>query len=1181
MQIQYQLRRLNGKNMKKMNAYKKDIWRSIWKGKKRFFAIMVITVLGTTMFSGLKAACMDLRHSADNFYDSQKLFDICIISTLGLTQDDLDVVKTLEDVEHAEGVYSETVRAAANGNEISLALKTYYPDGINQPYVLEGHLPETSDEVAMTDKVARAMNLKVGDVFQIKEELGEEEDSTFLKEEYTVSAIVIDALDVNNAEGAVSFRSSATDEDTVYILPDAVESDVFTAIYLTLHGSRELFCYSDEYEAKVDAFTDYVEAEIKEQRTEARTQQVKEDAYKELEDAEKAVYEELEKAEQELLKGEKELEDQLKEAEDKLKEGEAEFWDQIADAKEKLQQGERDAEDGLHQLEEAEQTLNEKEAEADKAFAEARQQITEGYVQLEEGQAQVELLAIAVEVGESSLQYSKEALVSQEALERAAIETEKKIVEQQLADNREAQMQLEAQMEQASIEDIFALQLELEGHKVAEEVLVESQMALENQEAELETKYEEAWKELELQEKEVESSRAQLEDAREELESGRAQLQAGLLELTAQEENAAKQFEEGRKEIEEGKKALESGRAELIAGWAEYESGKADGEEQLQEGWLEYEKGKEEGENKLQEGWLEYEGGKAEAEKELEKARKELADMDVAEWYIQNRNSLSGYSNIKSDADSIEAIGTVFPIVFFVVAVLISLTTITRMVEEDRGLIGTYKALGFYNGEIRRKYVLYAACASATGSLLGTMGAFLLLPGIIFVIFDVMYLLPDYVFMFEPSYGLLGPVLFVGGIMAATILACRNELVQTPVTLMRPKTPRSGSRVFLERIPFIWERMSFLNKVTARNLFRYKKRLLMTISGIMGCMALLLFGLAIKDSVTDLVVRQYDRTFFYDAMVVAGPYDNDRLLGYLTQDDNIEAYLNTIISSVKVENEEGKTETVQLIVTPDAEKFREYIELRDVKGNEVVLKDGDVFLTQNASLLLGIEKEDRAMLQTMELHQSEVVIAEVVQNYLGNYVYMTKETYESHFEEFNPNGALVFISEECRDPVLYCTALGNQEGIISCISSEDMKGQFDSAFMLINMVVYIVIIMAATLAFAVLFTLATTNISERTRELATIKVLGFYDQEVHSYVNKETMILTGIGILLGVPLGYAFAQTLTAILTMPSMYLAVSLHPISYLIAGGLSFGFALLVNMITDKSLDDINPVEALKSVE
>ncbi len=1096
--------------MKKMNAHKKDIWRSIWKGKKRFFAIMVITILGTTMFSGLKAACVDLRHSADNFYDSQRLYDLCIMSTLGLTDEDLSVIQALEEVECAEGIYSETVSIVTNGNDLSAALKPYVAGGINQPYVLEGQLPERAGEAAITEVFAKAAGLSVGDIFTIKEDLKEEEEPSFLYTEYQVTAIIIDTLDINNANGSVSFRSSSTEEDTIYILPENIDSDIYTAIYVTLDGSREMFCYSEEYEAKIEAFTEYIETEIKEQRAKVRTEAVKEEALEQLEQTKQEVYEELDKAEQELLDGERELAEQLKDAEGQLLDGEQEFAQQIADAKAKLLKGEQDLAEGLRQLEEAEQTLNQKEQEAADAFAAARARIVDGYVQLESGQSQLDAALVQLTLGEETIKYSKEAL---------------ELLEQQTG-----------------------------------------------------AVYPEVRTEIEAQEAELTAGKAQIEAGQAEINANRAKLDAGLLEIEAQEDSAEKQFADARAEIAEGRRALESGRADLIAGWAKYEEGKTEGESRLEEGRTEYEEGKAEGESQLEEGWLEFQEGKAEAEEELVSARKELEEMDMAEWYIQNRNALSGYSNVKSDADSIESIGTVFPVVFFIVAVLISLTTVTRMVEEDRGLIGTYKALGFYDREIRRKYILYAVSASAAGSVLGTIGAFIILPAIIFYIFSTMYLLPDYVFLFDMAYGLSGPILFVGGILAATIVACRNELVQTPVTLMRPKTPGSGSRVFLERMPYIWNKMSFLNKVTARNLFRYKKRLLMTISGIMGCMALLLFGFAIKDSVTDLVPRQYEQTFLYDAMVVGT--DHEQLLAYM-DDDNVESYLGAIISSVKVENEAGKTESVQLIVVPDGEELQQYIMLRSLDGTEIVLEDGRVMLTQNAAILLGIEEQDQTTIQTMELEQAKLQITDVVQNYLGNYLYMTQATYEEHFGEYEPNGALIHISEACMDPILYCKALGNQENILTCVSVEEMKEQFSSAFMLINMVVYIVIIMAATLAFVVLFTLATTNISERQRELATIKVLGFYDNEVHSYVNKETMILTCIGILLGVPLGYAFAQTLTVILSLPSIYLAVSLHTASYLIAGGLSLAFALIVNKITDRSLDDINPVEALKSVE
>ena len=1166
--------------MKKMSAYKKDIWRAIGKNRKRFIAIMIITFLGTMMFSGLKAACMDLRHSADDFFDAQKLFDLSIMSTLGLTREDLEVLGKLEEVESIEGIYSETVHVLVGNDDLSVSMKTYYPGGINQPYVLEGNLPQKINEVAITEKFSKASGLKVGDSFQIKEELKEDEEATFVRQEFQVSAVIIDVLDVNNSSGSLSFRTSSIEEDVVYMLPEAVDTDIYTAIYMVLNGSRELFCYSEEYEEQVQAVSDYIEQEIRQQRAEARTEEVKEQAYQELLDAEKEVSDELAKAERELLDAEQELEEQLEDARNQLEEGEDEFLKQISDAKEKLQKGEQDIQEGLRQLEEAEETLKQQEAAAQTAFAAARQQITDGYLQLEEGQTQLDLGRAQLALGMITLNLNKETLQSQEKTEREVIEREKTLLETELAQNRERQLALQGIIENSTsqLERVQAEQ-ELRIYQATEILLEESHAAVLQQQKEADEKYAAEWEEIYNQENVINNGNAQLDAGQAEIDSGRAQLDAGLIELENQELFAEQQFEEGRRQIQDGRRALESGKKELIDGWAELESGRLEGEAQLKEGRQEYEEGKNYGEEQLESGWLEYEGGKEEAKEQLADARKELDDMDMAQWYVQNRNSLSGYSNIRSDADSIESIAKVFPVVFFVVAILISLTTITRMVEEDRGLIGTYKALGFYDGEIRRKYVLYAFCASAAGSILGTAGAFLLLPAIICYIFGVMYLLPNYTFLFEPVNGLLGPAVFIGGIVLATLQACHNELVQTPVSLMRPKTPKAGSRVLLEYIPALWNNMSFLNKVTARNLFRYKKRLLMTISGIAGCMALLLFGFAIKDSVTDLVPRQYEQTFFYDAMVVAA--DHEVLQGYLDQDPNVAEYLEGFITSVTLKNQEGKTESVQLMVVSEEESLKEYVELRHTDGKEVFLDDGEVMLTQNASILLKLNAGDSAMIQTMQLEQAEIIISDVVQNYLGKYIYMTKETYEECFDEYQVNGALVYLSEECKDQILFCDALSKQEGILSCVSTESMEDDFSAAFMLINMVVYIVIIMAACLAFVVLFTLATTNISERTRELATIKVLGFYDNEVHSYVNKETLILTGIGILLGIPLGYAFARTLTYILSLPSMYLAVSLHSISYFIAGGLSLAFALIVNMITDKSLDGINPVEALKSVE
>lgn len=975
-------------------AYNKDIWRAIWKGKKRFFAIMIITILGVAMFSGLKAACVDLRHTADEFLDEQKLYDINVVSTLGLTLEDVEALAALESVQIAEGAYSETVHMQIDGGNCSAVLKTLSEAGMNEPYVLEGELPRKADEIAVTIRFAEDTAASVGDILTIEEDLAEDEEPNFLYTEYEITAIVIDPMDLNNSGGAVSFRSSSTEDYTMFIRSEAVASEVYTAIYLTLDGARDMFCYGEAYEAYIAAVTEQIELDIKEVREQARYDAVINEAKEELADAEEEAEAEFTEAKEELAKAEAEL----------------------LEAKEELADAERE--------------LREKERQAEAEFAKARAELA---------YARQQLNALTGGVGES--------------------------------------------------------ELALTGGAAG---LSEQETALINAETEL------AQKEAEVN----------------------------------------RQLANGYQEIAEAKQELEDGEAELADGWAEYEE------------------------------------KKAEVEQELEDARKEIEDIDMAQWYVQERTSLSGYANVKSDADSIESIGTVFPIVFFVVAILISLTTITRMVEEDRGLIGTYKALGFTDREIRRKYLLYASAASAMGSIIGTICAFLVLPGIIFVIFGEMYLLPDYVFLFDPTNGILGPVIFMTGIVGATAIACKAELLQMPAVLMRPKAPRSGSRVFLERVKPVWNQLSFLNKVTARNLFRYKKRLFMTIAGIMGCMALLLFGFAIKDSVTDLMPRQYEQVYRYDLMAVTTPDDNEKLLSYVENDKEMVSFLNAQIENVQLKSAAGE-EKVQLIVIPKDADIDRFIGLERLDGEPVTLKAGGIYITRNAADVLEFDEGDTVAVQRLDLSQRQIQVTAIVKNYLGNNIYMTQTTYEELFGAYEPNGILAELSESCTNQRAYAQALGEKDGVLTSMSTQELKADFSQAFTLINMVVYIVIIMAAALAFVVLFTLSTTNISERQRELATIKVLGFYDREVHLYVNKETLILTGVGILLGIPLGYAFAQTLTVILRIPSIYLAVSLHKESYLIAAGISGLFALIVNTITDRSLDRVDPVEALKSIE
>ena len=682
-------------------------------------------------------------------------------------------------------------------------------------------------------------------------------------------------------------------------------------------------------------------------------------------------------------------------------------------------------------------------------------------------------------------------------------------------------------------------------------------------------------------------------------------LQGAMAEFKTQKEYALAQIEAGwaqieqaRVELEEGRKQLSAGRAQVIDNYKKWQDGVkeldeseqdalreiADAWEELAEGELELIDGEQElidGEIELKEQNEEYRDARADAEEKIADAKQEVADIDMTKWYVQDRTSLSGYVNVDSDTSCIESLSTVFTIVFFVVAILISLTTVTRMVEEERGLIGTYKALGFTDGEIRRKYVVYAAGASVLGAIIGDVGGFVVLPEILFIFFRVMYVLPTYVLKFEAIKGTIAGLLFIVGIVGAAFVACYSELKHVPAQLMRPKAPKEGSRVFLEYIKPLWKRMSFLNKVTARNLFRYKKRMFMTLFGIMGCTALLVFGLAIKDSVDALMPLQYENVYSYDLLAATSGDDNDKLVSYVEDREEITKYLNIQVETVKLKNEDKASEKVQLMVLKKGADISQYFSLMDENLKPISIGNTGIYLTENASRILNLKVGDTAYIQKLDLSQEAVVVTSLVKNYLGNNIYMSQEAYEEVFGEYEPNGILANLSEECVDQIAFAEELASEDWILSSVSTEDLKATFSQAFTLINIVVYVVLVLAACLAFVVLFTLASINISERERELATIKVLGFFDKEVHSYVNKETLILTIMGILLGLPVGTFLSSLLTDILNMPSIYFAITIYNRSYWIAAGIALGFAFIVQFLTDRSLDVIDPVEALKSVE
>lgn len=1117
------------------NALTKDIIRTIRKGKKRFFSILLITALGVTMMTGLKAACVDLRYSADALYDEQKLFDIQVSSTLGLDDNDITALADLDEVTAAEGEYSRTVSTDVAGVHEDAQVRTLGKE-MNLPTLVEGTLPQAADEIAVTQTYLKETGKQIGDTLFIEEtDLEEDEDPAFKNTEYTITAEVLNPFDVNNKDGSVSFRSTATASYTFFVSSEAVASDIYTAAYVRVEGADDLMCYTDAYEEKIEAVQQEIDTTLKESQQQMRYDTVYGDAMEEYTEAK-------DEAEQELADAQEEID---------------EGWDKLNDSKQELADGKKKLADGKSEL-------KKQESDAAAQIRAGRVQIADGYAKLEEGRKQLEESAQQIAEGEKKLAAAREELTQKKEETYAQIDdglaqlTDGRTQAQEGLETIEAQLKLldpegtGADSGDAALTQLYAQLSALQG-QVSE---LDAQItALKAQRTAVEEQFAAAEAEIESQEAALRSGKESYEAGQKQLDASQTQLDTSSAELNEKAASADAQIASAWKTIRENEQELEDGEAELTKG-----------------------------EQELLDGQTELDESKADVQQELDEAKEDIDAIEMAKWYIQDRGSLSGYSNVDGDATSIEGLATFLPMIFFVVAILISLTTITRMVEEERGLIGTYKALGFKNSEIRRKYLVYAAGASIAGGIAGDFCGFVILPKIIFTFFKIMYTIPTYLLRFELKSGLVGIVLFTAGVLLAVGFAVKTELAQMPAALMRPLAPKKGSRIFLEYIPAIWRKMSFLNKVTARNLFRYKKRLIMTVVGIMGCTGLLICGFAIKDTVTELMYLQYGNVDRYDIMAVAQSSDNDLLLSYMEDRENIEEYLNVQIDSVKIKNAEGSEQTVQMMVIPDDSDISAFVKLADVSGAEIPLAAEGVMVTHSASDVLGLEEGDELEVQDLSLNLGTFQVAAVTEYYLGNMIYVSQSCYEAVFEEeYAPNAVLVNLTESCRndDPIAYADDLGKKDGVVSTLGIETLKAEFSKAFQLINLVVYVILILAAALAFVVLFTLSTTNISERCRELATIKVLGFFDREVHLYVNKETLILSGIGIVLGIPAGRAISSCLTWALKIPGLYFAVNIHKISYVICAVIAFVFALIVNQITNRLLNAIDPVEALKSVE
>lgn len=828
---------------------------------------------------------------------------------------------------------------------------------------------------------------------------------------------------------------------------------------------------------------------------------------------------ELEEAETELADKKAEAEAELADAKQELTDAEAE----IADGEEKLADAEKEIAD-------AEKTIAEKEAE----LADARQEIADNETLLAEKKQEYEDGMEAFTSGKKEVE-SKQSELS--AALAQITEAENALAQ--------AQAQIDAMTGVYPAEIVAAAQAQLDAQKAE---LEESKAQLQAGQAQLngaDDQLNKAYMELSAGGVQIEEAEAELADAKLQMEDGETQLA-----------DAKKELEEARATLEENRQELADAREEVTDGWNEYNDAYAEFEEEI-----------------------------ADAEEKLADARAEIADIREPDTYVLDRDTNVGYACFESDSSIVEGIAVVFPVFFFLVAALVCVTTMNRMVEEQRTQIGVLKALGYGEGTIMGKYLFYSGSAALIGCLTGFFVGTYFFPYVIWFAYGIMYKMGGMVYVFDGQLAVISLICSLICSMGTTWISCRHELREVAAELMRPKSPKAGKRVFLEYVPFIWKRLKFLDKVSVRNVIRYKKRFFMMIIGISGCTALLVTGFGVRDSVMNIANQQFEEIQIYDLGVTlndgyTGDPDEDTEQVLQLVEDYGGRYMFALEAAMDLVTDE-QVKAINLIVAEEPEQIGDFIDLHTERGEAIPYPgDGEAVICKKLADTYGISVGDSVVLRDDSQREISVTVSGIFENFIYNYVYLNQQTYEEAIGEAEYKGIYINLPEEA-DPHTVSASIMKVDNVTAVTVNEDMLLRFSSMMGSMNYLVFVIIGCAAALAFIVLYNLNNINITERVREIATIKVLGFYKKETASYVFRENMVLTGIGCGVGLLLGKLLHMYVMHEVVLDMIFFDVQVKGISYLLSILLTFVFNWIVNRMMSGKLEKINMAESLKSVD
>lgn len=1175
------------------SAFNTETLRSITHSLGRFLAIAAIVALGTGFYAGLRMTAPDMKLAADEYFDGTSLMDIRVLSTLGLTDDDIAALRHVEGVEAVMPARETDVMASIDGEQYATRVhslpdaartsdtsdgvhaRSDDPDYLNRPLLVRGSWPQKTGECVLSANLVENDAIAVGDTLTITEGV-QDVDQTLVTRTYTVTGFVNAPYYATSSSMGETTLGSGSIQQYMYVPESDFSADLpYTEAYLAVRGVANERASSDAYQRLVDEVADRIKA-LAPEREQARVDQLKSDAQKEL-DEKRADYEgERADAQSQLDDAKRQLDDAaatIAASEQGLADGQAaydsgasELASRRASAQAQLDDAERQIAEGQAQLDAQRPQLDDAAGQLQAARAQWQQgadalaaawgdwqrqsdELDAGITRAQAGVADAAAGVDRIQKGIDALEEQiKQLDPDKDAQKIAELRAEQDALKAQQQDLR-AQMALV----QATLDDLVNVQkpkleaarAELQGKQ---DVLDSSKVELEQQQAA------------------YEGGKAQFDASARKLDQARADLASSRSQADAQIAAAQQQLDDAAARLQDGRAQLEQGRADYDSGLAEYEQKKSDADAQL-----------------------------ADAERRLDDAQKQIDDLERPEWLVMDRTANYGAASFEADADRVDSIAAVFPFIFFLVAALVALTTMTRMVEEERALIGTFKALGYRRTRIASKYLAYAAAASGIGSILGILALSQVLPAVIMKAYGIIYFVPELPLPLpvDPGFAGLAAGLGVGVTLFATWAAVAATLRERPAQLMLPRAPKAGKRIVLERIGPLWRHLSFSWKVTFRNLFRYKKRFVMTVIGIAGCTALLLTGLGLSNAINDIIDKQFGEITKYNAVVTLADdlsSEEQRRIDDLLDDGSlVTAHTLAMRQNMLAGGPDEQGKRMELVVPEDPASFDRFVALNTRVGHHPVKLDDDgLVLTEKLAAELGVRAGDAVTLTEQDAIGNatgtsyEATVTGIVENYVYHYAYMGPALYEQLMGKAPDYRTVLAVTTSDPDlRVQFSNDLLAAGGVKTVAYNDETIDAYRDMMSSVNMIVVVLVTAAAALAFIVLYNLTNINITERMREIATLKVLGFTPREMNAYIFREIFLLAAIGCAVGLVLGVWMEGFVVVTAEVDQIMFGRAIHPTSFLLAFLLTMLFTVLVMLAMRGKLRRIDMVESLKSNE